>query len=327
MSFISGGTSFGRTSINRGVSLIESMAATGTVDSETSITGSDGLTYKTRRWEGNGTFTPTGNGQIQYLIVGGGGAGGGNNSGGGAGGGYRTNATGEENPNGQDLDALLDVTSGTEYTVVVGEGGTQDGNCSNQNQIGSDSSITGAGITDSGGTNSIVAKGGGNGGGSGASARSGGSGGGGAFAASAASALTSPTTQGYNGGTGTASPSNYSGGGGGGAGGSGGNSNGGAGRNNAILQGSDITYAGGGGGWQSYRYHTNQQGGSGGGGQGGNEGSPQRTSQYTQAPTAGTDELGGGGGASSCSGQGNASNCQGCTVGGDGIVIIRWQYE
>jgi hypothetical protein len=56
------------------------------------------------------------------------------------------------------------------------------------------------------------------------------------------------------------------------------------------------------------------------------EGSPQRTSQYTTAPTAGTNLLGGGGGGSCCSGQGNACNCQGCTIGGKGIVIIRWQY-
>ena len=306
------------------VSLIESMDVTGTVDNQTSITGSDGVTYKTRRFtSGTGTFTPTGDGQIQYLIVAGGGGGARGYDAGGGAGGYRTNATGEENPNGEDLDALLDVTDGTTYTVVVGAGG---GNASqtptNQKSTyaGKDSSITGSGITDSGGTNSIVAIGGGHGqrtttwnngqGGSGGGGR-----GSGAAPSSSVGHTTSPTVQGYPGSNFQSAP--WEGGGGGGAGGaaaSSGTQHGGAGRANAILTGSDVWYAGGGAG---------QGGGGAGNGSaggapyGGRAGSPSRSSQNGETNT------GGGGGSCPSSGTGNTPSTTG---GGSGVVIIRWQY-
>tara|TARA_R110002051_G_scaffold266652_1_gene326465 strand:+ start:458 stop:1501 length:1044 start_codon:yes stop_codon:yes gene_type:complete len=347
MSFISGGTSFGRTSINRGVSLIESMAATGYVDSETTITGEDGVAYKTRRFEqGTSTFTPTGNGQIQYLIVAGGGSGGGGNfSGGGGGGGFRTNVTGQTNPDSQALDALLDVTSGTTYTVVVGDGGAATGDNADGNN-GYDSSITGSGITDSGGTNSIVANGGGGGGGyangiGGMDGEDGGSGGGAERSAGngqgAGTAMTSPTTQGRNGGGAGSYTNNSSGGGGGGASGVGrtvpsANAHmwapyGGGGKSSPILTGSNITYAGGGGGANKYLYASNSStkmgapGGAGGGGFGGCDGYPSYGS-WTKNATAGTDELGGGGGGSA-----DTSGANSRFKGGSGIVIIRWQYE
>lgn len=291
------------------VPLFNSMAVSGTVDSETSITGTDGITYKTRRFTGNGTFTPSGDGQIQYLMVAGGGGGGANNAGGGGAGGYRTNATGEENPNGADLDELLDLADGVEYTVVVGDGATQ---TTAEGDEGDDTTIAGSGIT------TIVAKGGGGGGTSWAGSTGGSGGGHGMQAGSGSAALTSPTVQGYAGGSGIVVSGNYQGGGGGGAGGSGGTGTGGNGRNNAILTGSDITYAGGGGGVQKFSGRLAQgTGGSGGGGRGGNE-------QANVAPVDGTDGLGGGGGGSS--GNGSCS-CNNPTDGGSGIVIIRWQYE
>ena len=321
------GIYFGIVGSGASVSLLDSMAVTGTVDAETSITGSDGVTYKTRRFTGNGTFTPTGDGQIQYLIVAGGGGGARGYDAGGGAGGYRTNATGEENPNGEDLDALLDVTDGTTYTVVVGAGG---GNANatptgaKSTYAGKDSSITGTGVPDSGGTNSIVAIGGGHG------QRTttwnngqGGSGGGGRGSGAAPSAsvahTTSPTVQGYPGSNSqVGSPAR--GGGGGGAGGaaaSSGAQHGGAGRANAILTGSDVWYAGGGGGQGHPSTSGSGDGSAGGAPYAGDAGNPTRGSQ------SGETNTGGGGGSCTSSGTGNTPTA---TAGGSGVVIIRWQY-
>jgi hypothetical protein len=307
------------------VSLLDSMAVTGTVDGETSITGSDGVTYKTRRFTGNGTFTPTGDGQIQYLIVAGGGGGSSGYDAGGAGGGYRTNATGEENPNSQALDELLDVTSGTTYTVVVGAGGANSSGSAPAGYKGGNSWITGTGVPDSGDTNKILANGGGHGqrnsswnngqGGSGGGGR-----GTGAAPAGSIAHLTSPTVQGYPGSNAqVGSPAR--GGGGGGAGGaaaSSGAQHGGAGRANAILTGSDVWYAGGGGGQGHPSTSGSGDGSAGGAPYGGNAGNPSR------APQRGVANTGGGGGSGTNSP--GISNNAAETEGGSGVVIIRWQY-
>ena len=296
------------------VSLLCSMAVTGTVDDETSITGSDGVTYKTRRFTGNGTFTPTGDGQIQYLIVAGGGGGSGGDGAGGAGG-YRTNATGEENPNCQALDALLDVTDGTTYTVEVGRGGLAEGTtpASACTFGGADSWITGSDVPDSGGTNTILANGGGHGQrNSSWNNGQGGSGGGGKAYCSPAPAsanMTCPTVHGSHGYRLGGGPA----GGGGGAGGAGSGSTGGAARQNAILTGSDVWYAGGGGAVGGNGGSSNATGGKG-------------AIAYTSAPTQGVANTGGGGGSKTNNGS-DVGNNAAETVGGSGVVIIRWQYE
>tara|TARA_R110000824_G_scaffold300820_1_gene488854 strand:- start:273 stop:1256 length:984 start_codon:yes stop_codon:yes gene_type:complete len=307
------GIYFGIVGSGSSVSLIESMAVTGTVDGETSITGSDGVTYKTRQFTGNGTFTPTGDGQIQYLIVAGGGGGSGESGAGGAGG-YRTNATGEENPNSQALDALLDVTSGTTYTVEVGRGGYAEGTTPNSATTfgGADSWITGSGVPDSGGTNKILANGGGHGQRNASwNNGAGGSGGGGKHWDSpvpASAHMTSPTVQGYPG----YRENNSGGGGGGGAGSIGYQDNGGAARQNAILTGSDAWYAGGGGSVDGDGGSSNATGGRG-------------AIMYTRAPTRGVANTGGGGGSKTNAGS-DAGNNAAETAGGSGVVIIRWQY-
>jgi len=307
------GIYFGIVGSGSSVSLIESMAVTGTVDGETSITGSDGVTYKTRQFTGNGTFTPTGDGQIQDLIVAGGGGGSAESGAGGAGG-YRTNATGEENPNSQALDALLDVTSGTTYTVEVGDGGSNSGTTPNTAAVhgGKDSWITGSGVPDSGGTNKILANGGGHGQVNGNwNNGAGGSGGGGKnwdSPAPASAHMTSPTVQGYPG----YRENGSGGGGGGGAGSTGYVNNGGAARQNAILTGSDAWYAGGGASANGEGGSSNATGGRG-------------AIQYTRAPTRGVANTGGGGGSKTNAGSDTGNNVPE-TEGGSGVVIIRWQY-
>jgi hypothetical protein len=241
---------------------------------------------------------------IDFLVVAGGGGGGGANSagssgkGGGGAGGYRTSSQG--------------VIVGTVITVTVGNGGAGGAAGNNDGVKGSDSSISGSGLT------TITSAGGGYGAANtpaGGGAGSGGSGGGGnvesvsVLGGSGNTPSTSPS-QGNNGGAGLAvAVGAGDGGGGGGGAGAVGQSvssttvggNGGNGTASSIT-GSSVTYAGGGGGGGL----TGGSGGTGGGGTGG-------SNSVTQ--TAGTANLGGGGG-----GAGNTSSAGG--AGGKGVVIL-----
>ena len=240
-----------------------------------------------------------------FLVIAGGGAGGsGAHGGAGGAGGFRTASS-------------VSITPGSTYTVTVGAGGTGVVNQGGSTQSGSDSSISGSGIT------TITSAGGGGGArGHNTVAAAGGSGGGGAPnnnntgpGASGNTPSTNPS-QGNDGGDGYTSGGggpNYATGGGGGAGAVGGNGSssaggvGGAGASSSIT-GSAVTYAGGGGGsCYSDGGGPSGAGGSGGGGAGGGSGN---------TPGAGTVNTGSGGGGAS----GGSAKAGG--NGGTGVVII-----
>jgi len=240
-----------------------------------------------------------------FLVIAGGGAGGsGAHAGAGGAGGFRSASS-------------VSITPGTTYTVTVGSGGTGVVNQGGSTQSGSDSSISGSGIT------TITSAGGGGGAyGHNTVAAAGGSGGGGAPnnnntgpGASGNTPSTNPS-QGNDGGDGYTSGGggpNYATGGGGGAGAVGGNGSssaggvGGAGASSSIT-GSAVTYAGGGGGsCYSDGGGPSGAGGSGGGGAGGGSGN---------TPGAGTVNTGSGGGGAS----GGSAKAGG--NGGTGVVII-----
>lgn len=263
--------------------------------------------YKYHTFTSSGTFSVTGERQVEVLIVAGGGGGGAGRAssswfaggGGGAGGLIDQNFT----------------ASNQDYSVVIGAGGT--GQIAGQNHqtasgvIGGNSSVFGS-----------TAIGGGAGGsyqdGTNRNGRSGGSGGG---AGSVGSGGSGTVGQGNAGGNGT---SNNPTGGGGGAGSVGGN---GVGENNSGgvsgSGGSGVNwkslgtfYAGGGGGGIAT---VDSYGGTPGGGGAGGGGAGSGT--ITGAGNSGTANTGGGGGG--VGGNLNISNSGG--NGGSGIVIIRYQ--
>jgi hypothetical protein len=232
---------------------------------------------------------------IEFLVIAGGGGGGGNASpnfacGGGGAGGYRTSTQA--------------VEQGTVITVTVGDGGAVDA-------PGTNSSISGSGLT------TITSAGGGDGGtggssGGGANGGSGGGGGGegpGQPGGLGNTPNTSPS-QGNNGGTGAAAGATGAGGGGGASGvgannGPSSGGNGGAGTASSIT-GSSVTRAGGGGGGAGFSGNpgTGGTGGTGGGGNGSGTGNG----------TAGTTNTGGGGG--------GARGTFTSGAGGKGVVIL-----
>jgi hypothetical protein len=240
---------------------------------------------------------------IDFLVVAGGGSGGDNVSagpssstgGGGGAGGFRTSTQGP-------------LATGIVITVTVGDGGAET-TSGQQGNSGSNSSISGTGLT------TITSAGGGGGGQESSAGSSGGSGGGGGgppsgtYAGGSGNTPSTSPSQGNNGGT---SEQYYNSGGGGGAGAVGGTAsgaggNGGAGTANSIT-GSSVTYAGGGGGG-GYS-SPGGTGGAGGGGNGGATGTPT---------TAGTVNLGGGGGG----GNDQAPSSRGF-AGGKGVVILSF---
>ena len=269
--------------------------ATGGVISETS-------THWIHTFNSSETFTPLQNLTIDYLVVAGGGGGRSAIGGGGGAGGMRctVGATGGTGS----LPSAVPVTANTNYTVTVGGGGN--------NSQGSTSSITGSGFS------TISCTGGGYGG-----TRSdhaggpGGSGGGGGGPEQAQNNNTAggagTAGEGFNGGNGTTIIGN----GGGGAGAtppyppttSNGGTAGGIGRQTSIS-GFATYYAGGGGGAYSYGGTLTGPGGLGGGGRGGG---------YFLPPTNGTGNTGGGGGGGGYAGAGEVGS-----IGGSGIVIIRY---
>ena len=231
------------------------------------------------------------------LVIAGGGGGGANGGGGGAGG-YRT--------------STQNLNIGSVYTVTVGDGGAAGASSApNPGVVGSDSSISGTGLT------TITSAGGGFGGGNDKGGGHGGSGGGGGNTGTTkvgGSGNTPSTTpaQGFDGGT--SAGSTYGGAGGGGASEVGANKasgtaiggNGGDGVSSSIT-GSAVTRAGGGGGG-IYSGSSSGSGGAGGGGAGSTSSSGNAT-----AGTVNTGS-GGGGGAETGTTTGGA--------GGKGVVIL-----
>ena len=235
------------------------------------------------------------------LVIAGGGSGAvagnaGNSEGaaGGGAGGYRTSSS--------------SLTPGSVYTVTVGDGGALVTAFNTIGNDGSDSSISGTGV-------SITSTGGGGGGNSATVGRNGGSGGGGGsgpsnpYAGGISSPVTSPI-QGYAGGAGS-NNARAAGGGGAGAVGQDGDGesnagNGGTGVASSIT-GSSVTRAGGGAG-ASYNGSNSGTGGSGGGGDGGSY-----TNPFADGGN-GTVNTGSGGGGSTFSANGGS--------GGKGVVII-----
>jgi len=236
---------------------------------------------------------------VDFLVIAGGGSGGTVAGGGGGAGGYRT--------------STQSVTPSTVITVTVGDGGASVTGDQVDGNAGSNSSISGSGLTTitsaGGGRGSYYATNGGNGG-------SGGGGGGtnGSTGGSGNTPSTSPS-QGSNGGTGLGDggATKRCGGGGGGAGAVGVNAttnqagNGGAGTASSIT-GSSVTRAGGGGGGINENPAIAGAGGSGGGGNGGG---------MSSAGVSGTANTGGGGGAG---GAGPSFTTSG--AGGKGVVIL-----
>ena len=258
-------------------------------------TATDG-DFKAASFTSNGTFTPSADGYVEYLVIAGGGSGGGAPSRYGSGGGAGGHLTGH-----------LPVTAGTGYTVTVGAGGVVSSNVADAGDDSVFGSITatggGRGTTTSSGNNDYT------------SGINGGSGGGGGTYNQSGPG-TGTSGQGNNGGAGSA---NAATGGGGGAGGAGGAAEaagneigglGGAGKASSIT-GSSVTRAGGGGGggWQGTN-NAGSAGGTGGGGRGNGNG------------TAGTD-----GTANTGSGGGGGGYGHNGGDGGSGIVIIRYKFQ
>ena len=249
--------------------------------------------YKVHSFTSNGTFTPSADGFVEYLVIAGGGGGASNGGGGGAGG-YRT--------------GYLPVTSSTAYSITVGTGGAlgsdADGGVNGTNSVFSSITSTGGG---GGGTDLND------------SANDGGSGGGEGREEGPPPGEASPVGQGNDGGNGVA----YACGGGGGAGAVGGNGEAGAGTTRtggvggaglaSSITGSAVTRAAGGGGG-AYEGSGGAGGSSGVGGRGGGD-----TNGATDAPTANTGS-GGGGGAI-------AGSYTAGTAGATGIVILRYKFQ
>jgi hypothetical protein len=250
---------------------------------------------------------------VDFLVIAGGGGAGGNGTdnysgGGGGAGGYRNSYSTETSGGGGSSEASLSFAPGVVYTVTVGAGGAGGGTTPNENSgvgtVGSNSSISGTGIS------TITSTGGGgggsSGGGAGGPASSGGSGGGANVEKSQGSGT---ANQGF---AGVKSTGTSGAGGGGGAsqtptansGNNGGN--GGNGLASSITGSSVLRGGGGAGGTYGGTAGT---GGTGGGGNGSN----------TAAGSAGTANTGGGGGA----GRSNTGTGYVGGAGGKGVVILR----
>ena len=271
------------------------------IRSSNSITATGGTIttvgpYTVHTFTTSGTFTPSGAGNMEVLVVGGGGGGGRGRGGGGGAGDYVYSAS----------TAVL----GQAYTITVGAGGA--GGSSNNSVASSGSSSSALGLTaigGGGGAGTVAFIGSALAGGSGASG--GGGSGNGAVAGTGGSGGTATGINGRAGGSSYSDNNSYTVGGGGGGSSAVGSSPtstaagvGGAGTSNSIS-GSAVTYAGGGGGGGDGSA-TAGAGGAGGGGAG----------STSSVGTAGTANTGGGGG-------GGASNQNG-GAGGSGIVIIRY---
>jgi len=259
----------------------------------------------TKGWTANNIIINTVPLIVNYLVVAGGGGTRADSPGGGGAGGLRT-SYGSITGGGGSAETPITFSLATNYPLTVGGGGAS--GASGNNSIFSTITSTAGGRGGGAPTNSNYP---------GADGGSGGGGAGGQYNAAGGSAVTSPVVQGYDGGTsGGTGGGTYPGGGGGGAGAvgvspSGGQpgGNGGIGISPGIINatnatnagvgqvvGSNVYFAGGGGGTAA---GTQGTGGTGGGGNGGSSG------------TAGTPNTGGGGG--------------GVNIGGgSGVVILRY---
>ena len=250
---------------------------------------------------------------VDYLVVAGGGGGGGELGGGGGAGGMRctVDATGGSGS----IESALLLTTGTPYSLTVGDGGA--GGVANVN-----GGIGGNGINS---VFSTITSTGGGAGARGVSSTNGGSGGGSGQGAVAGTGL---SNQGFGGGTSPEGPTAYGAGGGGGAGavGQAGTStyggNGGVGRATSIS-GTSTYYAGGGGGgvYTNAQDNPEGQGGLGGGGKAAN------TTYLTDAAGfAGQANTGGGGGGAVRGTNSSGSYLNG-GAGGSGIVILKYPNQ
>jgi hypothetical protein len=255
---------------------------------------------------------------VDYLVVAGGGAASDYVSGGGGGGGLRT-SYGSTSGGGATAESTLTLSSSTNYTVTVGEGGVGGTVRRAQSLNGGDSIFST--ITSIGGGGSGIG-----GGDTGSVAVVGGSGGGGGSSSSGSAGAAGTANQGYAGGStiGAATPS-YPSAGGGGAGavgqsitsGSSVGGNGGNGLEVNIIGGSGNYYAGGGGG-------TSMAGGGSGGTGGGGTGATVTSNGGTSlAGTSGVINTGGGAGGGSGVATGSPSGSIGVS-GGSGVVILRY---
>ena len=247
---------------------------------------------------------PIPSGQMGYLTVAGGASGGSRYGGGGGAGGLRT-TYGTASGGGAAVESNITLASGT-YTITVGAGGAET------------AASTGAGGQGNNGSNStldtVTSIGGGAGAGWTVTALSGGSGGGGSIYSAAAKG-SGTTGQGFAGGDGSEGAPYYVGGGGGASqvGDNGDSSFSGDGGNGltVAITGSNVTYAGGGGGGYSSDASADPGSGGAGGGASGGPG-PQGNGN------AGTANTGGGGGGSA----GDSAISRG-GAGGSGIVVLR----
>ena len=249
------------------------------------------------------------NNLVSYMVVAGGGGSGRSYGGGGGAGGFRETKSPVTPYTASPLDGYPTpgnriTVSAQSYPITVGGGGAK---ATPTVKAGSGGNSSFSTITSAGG------------GGAGsysnpqpATGVDGGSGGGGADGATAGGTGNTPPvtpSQGNDGGDGHA-PGRAGGGGGAtavGANASGsGAGAGGAGATTSIT-GTPTAYAGGGGG---YGNEGPAAGGAGGGGAGGNPG------------VAGTDNTGGGSG-----GTGTTPNCDMTSLGGSGIVVIRYKFK
>ena len=282
--------------------------STPTVTQDADSTGTDG-DYTWYKWTGTGagSYVNDTTQDHEYLIVAGGGSGGYGNAGGAGAGGYLA-ATG------------LSLTGGNTYVPTVGAGGAAITSGDTQGADGTDSTLSGTGIT------TLTADGGGGGGATSGSpnknGRTGGSGGGSNYNnGTAGTGTAGPPRQGYDGGGGnTSGAPNYGGSGGGGAGAVGvaGSSSvggdGGVGIQNDIT-GTNTWYAGGGGGSMAGPGAASDGGNSGSGANGRtNGGGGNGVNASNQLLKDGVANTGGGGGGTSSVSSG---------AGGSGIIVLR----
>ena len=266
-------TSYTSTSTPGGVTATLSQAGSGTI-SVTGLTAGTSYTFKVTATNSIGTSvdsaasnsitTPNTYSADMLVIAGGGGGGAHYYAGGGGAGGYRT--------------STQSITGGATYSITVGDGGAGSGVISTTGGYGSNSSISGTGITT---ITSTGGGGGGAGGGAPGQGHDGGSGGGNStYITSAGGSGNTPSTspsQGNNGGSGGGTGgTGIGGGGGGGASAVGGNqivgspATAGSGGNGTAssITGSSVTRAGGGGGASFTAISGTVNTGGGGGGQG-----------------------------------------------------------
>lgn len=270
-----------------------------------------GYRYHTYTTVGTSGFSPAVTGNVEILVVGGGGAGGRNGTVDGAGGG---------GAGGVLYTQSYPVTSGQQYTVVVGAGGVGVASPNTNSNDGNPSQF-----------GTLVAIGGGKGGGE-SSFRTGGPGGSGGGAGGYASKPGGMgiVGQGFSGGP-CSGPGDGGGGGAGGPGGSGITGTGGHGKyfpQFTSVGGFPAGWFGGGGGASGdmrngVRSSAAGKGGIGGGG----NGAPATTGGTAQSGSANT---GGGGGGAAGSGNGSYPSVGSVIApgsGGLGIVIVRYRYD